>query len=269
MTAAPEPGADGLTFIGTATTLLRLGPFTLLTDPNFLHRGQWVHIGHGLVTRRRTEPAAQPADLPPLDAVLLSHLHGDHFDRVARRELSRDVPILTTGHAARRLARQGFREATGMRTWSSQRLTDGDASLTVTAVPARHSATPLDRLLPPVQGSVLEYRPDPDARVRRIYLSGDTVLHDELRQIAAWFGDLDLAVLHLGGTRVLGVRLSMDDRQGADLVEWLRPAGVVPVHFDDYGLFTSPLSNFLTEVADRKLPAEIRLLRRGDTLRLA
>ena len=29
-----------LTFVGTATTVLRLGPFTLLTDPNFIRRGQ-------------------------------------------------------------------------------------------------------------------------------------------------------------------------------------------------------------------------------------
>ena len=59
-----RPGAGSLTFGGTATTLLRLGGFTLLTDPNFLHRGQRVHLGYGLVSKRRTEPALGP-DPPP------------------------------------------------------------------------------------------------------------------------------------------------------------------------------------------------------------
>ena len=78
-----------LTFIGTATTLLRVGAFTILTDPNFLHQGQRAYLGKGLWTRRLTEPAMQPGELPALDAVVLSHLHGDHFDRVARRDLAR------------------------------------------------------------------------------------------------------------------------------------------------------------------------------------
>src|SRR5690349_16768407 len=99
---------DGLTFVGTATTLLRLGGFTVLTDPNFLHRGQRAYLGKGLWSRRLTEPAMQPDDLPALDAIVLSHLHGDHFDRVARRGLSRSQPVLTTPAAARRLSRWGF-----------------------------------------------------------------------------------------------------------------------------------------------------------------
>ena len=45
------------TFIGTATVLLRLGAFTLLTDPNFLHRGQRAYLGYGMWSKRRTEPA--------------------------------------------------------------------------------------------------------------------------------------------------------------------------------------------------------------------
>jgi hypothetical protein len=85
---------DGITFIGTATMIVRLGSFTVLTDPNFLHRGQRAYLGRGLWSRRLTEPAMQPADLPTLNAVVLSHLHGDHFDRIARRQLDRTVPLM-------------------------------------------------------------------------------------------------------------------------------------------------------------------------------
>src|SRR4028119_32879 len=91
---------DSLTFVGTATTVLRLGGFTLLTDPNFIRKGQRAYLGRGLWTRRLTDPSMRPGELPVLDAVLLSHLHGDHWDRVARRELDRELPVLTTTHAA-------------------------------------------------------------------------------------------------------------------------------------------------------------------------
>jgi ribonuclease BN (tRNA processing enzyme) len=79
--SGPDDRAD-LTFVGNATVLLRLGPFTLLTDPNFLHAGQRAYLGYGLVSKRLRDPAMQVAELPPLDLVLLSHLHGDHFGGV-------------------------------------------------------------------------------------------------------------------------------------------------------------------------------------------
>ena len=137
-----------LEFIGTATTLLRIGPFTVLTDPNFLHRGQYAYLGKGLVSRRRTEPAMAPAELPDLDAIVLSHLHGDHFDRVARRELRRDVPLLTTRQAAPRLERWGF-PARGLPRWGSHLLERDGVGLTVTATPGRHAPGPAQALLPP------------------------------------------------------------------------------------------------------------------------
>src|SRR3954451_15707842 len=99
-----------MTFGGNARMLLRLGPCTLLTDPNFLHRGQRAYLGYGLWTTRLTEPALQPTQLPALDGIVLSHLHGDHWDRIATRSLERSTPVVTTPAAARRLARRGFRE---------------------------------------------------------------------------------------------------------------------------------------------------------------
>src|SRR3954466_13987439 len=122
-------GDCSLTFIGTATTLLRLGPFTILTDPNFLHRGQRAYLGYGLWSRRRTEPALTPDELPALDAVVLSHLHGDHCDRVARRGLDRSVPVMATPEAARTLqSRQRFRRALGLRVWESHTLVRPDGA---------------------------------------------------------------------------------------------------------------------------------------------
>lgn len=83
MDRTPPAGTVRVRFIGNATLLIRYGSLTLLTDPNFLHRGQLAHLGYGLVSRRLAEPAMDVTGLPhaDLDAVVLSHLHGDHFDR--------------------------------------------------------------------------------------------------------------------------------------------------------------------------------------------
>jgi L-ascorbate metabolism protein UlaG (beta-lactamase superfamily) len=73
---------------------------------------------------------------------------------------------------------------------------------------------------------------------------------------------------HQGGTKVLGITVTMDGRQGADLVALLRPPVTVPVHYDDYGRFKSPLRDFVSEVARRVLPGELRAVQRGDTISL-
>src|SRR5690606_10186396 len=95
----PNPADASVFFVGNATMIIRCHGFTLLTDPNFLHRGQRARLGWGLSTRRRTDPALDIGELPPIDLVVLSHMHGDHWDHVARDGLDKDVPIVTTRHA--------------------------------------------------------------------------------------------------------------------------------------------------------------------------
>jgi L-ascorbate metabolism protein UlaG (beta-lactamase superfamily) len=257
-----------LTFVGTATTLLRLGGFTLLTDPNFLRRGERVHLGYGLTSKRLTDPALSIEALPPLDVVLLSHLHGDHFDRVARRDLPRTPPVITTQHAAKRLQRWGFGGATGLSTWEDWESTRAGERLRITSVPGRHGPAGVHRLLPPVMGSVLDLERNGE-RVLTVYVTGDTLRVPELRAIGERFPDIDVMITHLGGTRVLGVLVTMDARQGTDLVELIRPATVVPVHYDDYGVFKSPLEDFVAEMRRRGHDGRLRPVFRGDTVELS
>ncbi|WP_021592124.1 MULTISPECIES: MBL fold metallo-hydrolase [Actinomadura] len=269
MKTAPELALRQLTmqFVGNATMLLRCGPFTLLTDPNFLHRGQRAYLGFGLTTRRLTEPAVRIGDLPQLDAVVLSHLHGDHWDRVARAKLDRGLPIVTTPHAARRL--QGwhrFRHAVGLRTWESHTLVKDGALLRVTSMPGRHAPGPVQYMLPPVMGSLLEFGPATGDVQFRLYITGDTLMFDGIEQIARRHRDIHVAVLHLGGTRLPGgLLVTMDAVQGADLIETIRPATAVPVHYEDYTVMTSSLEDFRRELERRGLSDRAAYVAPGQT----
>jgi L-ascorbate metabolism protein UlaG (beta-lactamase superfamily) len=93
-----------ITFVGTATTVIKVAGFSILTDPNFLHRDERAYVGMGLRTRRLTDPALSIQELPPIDFVVLSHHHGDHFDQRAARDLDHGLPIVTEPHAARKLS---------------------------------------------------------------------------------------------------------------------------------------------------------------------
>ena len=256
-----------LVFIGTATLLLHLGPFTVLTDPNFLLRGQRAYLGRGMWSRRLTDPAIGIGQLSRLDVVLLSHLHGDHFDRVARRRLPRDVPVVTTPHAAARLGRIGF-STVGLATWQRHQLVHGPETLSFEALPAVHARGALGRLLPPVMGTLIEHR-IANGPSRRIYVTGDTVTGPHLDEIARRHPDVDLSVLPLGGTRVLGQTVSMDATQGVDFLHRVQPRQVLPVHYDDYPIFRSTLSQFEDEARVAGFKDRLRVVRRGQAVPIA
>jgi L-ascorbate metabolism protein UlaG (beta-lactamase superfamily) len=258
-----DPGTGTVFFVGTATVLLRLGGYTILTDPNFLHQGDHVHLGYGLVSKRLTEPALDIDQLPLLDLVLLSHFHGDHFDRIAEQRLDRAVPIVTTPHAADKLARLGFRAPHALRPWESVEVVKAGAMpLRISAMPGKHGPSAVNWLLPPVMGSLLEFG---DARPFRLFISGDTLIHEEFRKIPERVHGIHLALLHLGGTRILGIYVTMDAKQGVEALRILDPDAAIPIHYNDYGVFKSPLEDFQRAVREAGFEDRVHYLRHGET----
>ena len=259
-----QAGPGTLTFIGNATVLLEIAGITILTDPTFIHKHQQTWLGGGLHTTRLTDPALELADLPRLDLVLLSHFHGDHFDEIAERDLDHSLPIVTTPQSARELAERGFIQCVPLELWESLEVSRGDNRIRITATPARHGPPLVDLVLPDVMGSLLEITTS-GFETTRIYITGDTLVIDELQEIPRRFPEIDLALLHLGGTRVLGILVSMDAAQGVEAMRIVHPDLAIPIHYNDYDVFTSSLEEFLQAAEDAGLRERVHVLRHGDT----
>lgn len=261
-----RPDCGEVQFIGTATVLIRCGGITILTDPNFLHKGDHVHLGYGLKAQRLTNPAIELEALPPIDLVLLSHLHEDHFDKLVQAKLDKDTPILSNAAAAAGLRELGFRKVYALETWEAMELSKGDTKLRLTAMPGRHGPAGVAALLPPVMGSVLDFSGSTGSY--RIYISGDTMVYGDIEEIPRRFPGVDLALLHLGGTRILGVvTVTMDAKDGVRMLKLIAPSHAIPIHYNDYDRFKSSLAEFQREVDAAGLANIVSYLKHGETYR--
>ena len=292
-----KPGGSGdaenasLFFVGTATTILEWEGIRIMTDPNFLHAGDHVHLGPGVTGTRLTNPAVNLEDLPHIDAVLLSHYHADHFDQKVEESLRRDLPIITTPHAKEHLHEkkdeaEKFSQVFDLDFFQSAvvdvKSSSGKApSIKVTGMPGKHVppgplsiANDLLSAVPPTNGWMIElgYGKDSDFKNGyRIYISGDTLMVDELKEIPQRYKDekIDLMLIHLGGTTIPSPKLpllmvTMDATQGIQLMQLIQPETTIPVHYDDYDVFLSPLDDFKKAVRSAGWDDKVVYLDRGD-----
>jgi L-ascorbate metabolism protein UlaG (beta-lactamase superfamily) len=244
-------------FIGNATTLIRFGGLTILTDPAFLHKGEHVYLGHGIWARREVEPACQIADLPPIDVVVLSHYHGDHFDDVAAEELDKKLPIVSTADAVDKLSALGFEDGYPLDTWESLVVHKADATLRITAMPAKHATEEaVNELLMPVNGHLLDFSRNND-HLYRLYITGDTMLVDSLEDIPRRYPDIDLGLIHTGGT--------MTGEQGVKAVEITKPRTAIPIHYNDFSVFLSGLDDFKEAARASTTTTKFVYLAHGET----
>ncbi|MFE0510556.1 MBL fold metallo-hydrolase [Streptomyces sp. NPDC058964] len=222
---------------GGPTALFEYGGLRFLTDPTFDDPGDYQAPGRPLLTKT-APPSGTPADLGPVDVVLLSHdEHADNLDRSGRALLA-DVPLtLTTPGGGQRLGGS----ARGLADWDSIVLDRADGgTVTVTGVPALHGPGPREEVeasTGEVVGFVLTGEGLPT-----VYVSGDNASLDVVKEIADRFGPVDTALLFAGAPRfpVLfeGAPLVLDSAQAAEAARILGARRVVPVHYNSWAHFT-------------------------------
>jgi N-acyl-phosphatidylethanolamine-hydrolysing phospholipase D len=190
--ARPRAEHDDLriTAIGHSSFLLQLGTLNVLTDPVWGERASPLTF---LGPKRRHPPGLTLDALPPIDIVLQSHDHYDHFDVTTVRALAQRHPDATwcapLGVGAR-LRALGVRAIVERDWW--ERVDLGDATLS--CLPAAHFSgrTPFDRDRTLWCGWAVA------AHGRRVYFVGDTGAHPEFARIGAHLGPCDVILLPVG-----------------------------------------------------------------------
>jgi L-ascorbate metabolism protein UlaG (beta-lactamase superfamily) len=227
-----EPTELAVTFIGHSSFLIQIAGLNLLVDPVFAR--------FLVVLRRARRPGVRIQDLPPIDAVLLTHAHMDHLNLPSLRKIVRDTrrktgksPAVVVPSGVEDLVEKlGFSKVTPLAWWDSTRI--GDLEITMT--PAKHWGTRMFRDTHRGYGGYV-FR----AGSQSLYHSGDTAyfngFHEIGRRLAPSVALLPIGAYSPDGFR--SVHTSPEDalQAFADLGASL----FIPMHFGTFQLSAEPM----------------------------
>ncbi|HMI85089.1 MAG TPA: MBL fold metallo-hydrolase [Polyangiaceae bacterium] len=211
-------------WIGHATALVQIDDVFVLTDPVFTRTV-------GQLSPRLVEPGLDPADLPPLAAVLISHMHFDHLSYDSLSMIEDKTPIVLLPPGAKASVPRYTFDSRELDRWESYEA----GGVRVTAVPVRHvgGRWGIDQAwnARAFTGYVFQYHGI------SVYFGGDTAFDGEhFAETRVRFPALSLALLPICPTapRDFMRRTHMDSLEALDAFSVLGARWMVPVHYDTF-----------------------------------
>lgn len=196
--AAMQPS---VTWIGHATVLAQFAGLNVITDPHFSERASPVSF---LGPRRAQPPGLQPAQLPHIDIVLISHNHYDHLDEasvLALQAQAGGAPLFLVPLGLKPwFAALGITRVEAMDWWQAHQAAAPAGPVTIVFTPAQHwSGRTLADRMATLWGGFAVLAPD-----LHFFYSGDTGYSPDFRDIRAHFADrqrdggFDIALIPVG-----------------------------------------------------------------------
>jgi L-ascorbate metabolism protein UlaG (beta-lactamase superfamily) len=243
-------GQVAVTWIGHASFLIQFSKLNVLIDPNFAN---WLFL-----LKRIKRTGLKLRDLPPIDLVLLTHAHFDHFHKPTLRRLpAPKIGVMPWGTAD--LARGlGFTRIIELQWWESF----SHADWRVTLTPSKHwGARTLHDLHRGYGGFVLEHQG------RRIYHAGDSAYFEGFREIGRRLAP-EIALLPIGAYYPDSFRnVHMGPDEAVRVFRDLHARWLVPMHFGAFRLSFEDMDEpprWLRQIAYRDgLTHHLRVLEEG------
>lgn len=228
---AATPPASGMRafWIGHASAYVEMGGLRFLLDPVFSERVSPLPVG----PRRFHAPPIALADLPRIDAVLISHDHYDHLDMDTVRQLAQRgarfyVPLGIGAH----LELWGVAPAQieELEWWQERSL----GNVRIVCTPTRHySGRGLNN-----RSTTLWSSWSVIGAQHRFFYSGDTGYAKLFRDIGARFGPFDMAFIKIGsyGPGAAWTDIHMPPEQAVQVHRDVRAKRMFPVHWSTFNL---------------------------------
>ncbi len=240
-----------ITFIGHSSFLIQTAGRALLVDPVFATRL--------ILLRRQRRPGIRIHDLPPIDAVLLTHAHMDHLNRPSLRAITRAMrhrklpaPLVVVPNGVEDLVCDlGFARTHALGWWESVQLFD---SIEITATPARHWGARLFNDTHRGFGGYVLQAPGFPA----IYHSGDTAYFHGFTEISRRLHP-DIALLPIGAyfpDSYRAVHVSPEEALRAFLD--LGASVMIPMHYNTFRLGREPMNEPLPRLLSAASHAGVR-----------
>ncbi len=250
----------GVTFIGHSSFFLQIGGKNLLIDPNF---ARWIFI-----LKRLRRPGLRLRDLPPIDAVLVSHAHFDHLHRPSLRAIARLTrwqtrkrpAIVVPRHLHDLVSDLGYSRIIELEWWQQLQL----GAVEITHVPARHWGARMVRDMHRGYGGYVLR-----ANQHSVYHAGDTAYFDGFREIGERLRP-EVALLPIGAYHPASYRAVHTSPE--DAVQGfmdVRARWMVPMHYGTFRLshepVDEPLQRLRREAKRRGIEKKICVLEEGVT----
>lgn len=252
----------GAVWLGHATTLLRVGGLNILTDPHLDDRAG-VSIGKRKIGRRRAVAVPLSAeDMPPVDVLMLSHAHMDHWDMASLLRLSRQPwahkarVVIPTG--TRDLLPAGFGEAIELPWGASVSLPGSGGDVSLSALRPRHWGA---RFLWDRRRGYNAYVLD--AGPKRLVFGGDTAMTDAFDVLGQTGNGVELAVMGIGSYEPWRDQHATPE-EVAEMARRMNARLLMPIHHATFMDSNVPLDEPLRRLLTAWEPSRIVCSRIGD-----
>jgi len=222
------------TWLGHSTVLVEIDGWRVLTDPVW---GPRASPSRFLGPKRFQPVPIELRELPPLDAVVISHDHYDHLDYTTMRLMRKStVPVITSLGVGAHLESFGIapERIVELDWWESHRLPGTE--LTLTAAPSQHfSGRGLKDGNKTLWSSFVIQSPR-----HRVFFSGDTGPTAEHAEIRARLGPFDLVMLEVGAHHPAWGNIHLGPANALAAHALLGGGPLLPVHWGTFNLALHP-----------------------------